>query len=391
MSTELERNIASLVLHGVLRPRPAEAKARFLGAAAPQARPRFAPLALAAAALLAATLAAVVGRRDPAYTTSDRKHGPAQDSSWAVLRPLTDDAAVSLKARLPVPGARVPLLRLEGSADLPDRFLLFVSVQREREAYDGRRLRADAALVHGGFVQVARGRIALDLRWTDPAPFRVQARLSEADQGPEIQAAMRGKYPVREWLFQGAGWGDGLMGRLPAAGEEIDAAAADLAALLKKAEAACATRERWLREAPALRPELRALRERLEQLPARMLLSAAGDLLLSTARNLDGDSAYFDWTGDDFQGPVSYHADRQKMKTYRAEAWSFAALRRYAEEATAVADRELGLWIVKDIRRGGPRPEHASIAKRPGLARHRERLAAATDVDALEDELRAGR
>jgi hypothetical protein len=388
--SELERNVDALVRAAGARPRPDAAKARFLAAVA--ARPRRPwPLALAAAALVAATLVAVSERTTETGARQRPDATPAQDPGWAALRPLVEDPTVALRARLPAPRARSPLLRIEGSADLPDGFKLFISVQRNREAFDGVRLAVLSDVAGGGYGEVSRGRIGLDLAWPEPAPFLVRADMGPEHQGPEVQALMKKGYPVRVWTFVGSGWGDGLLDGLAPAGGEIDAAAAELLALVKEVEAACATKERWLRESPRLRPSVRALRERLEKGPGRDLLPAASGVLLGATRNLDGDAQYFDWTAEGFQGPVSYHADRQKMKTYRAEAWTFAALRRYAEEARGVADREIALWLVKDLRRAGPRPVPDALWTRPGVARWRERLGGVDGLDALEEEIRAGR
>ena len=86
----------------------------------------------------------------------------------------------------------------------------------------------------------------------------------------------------------------------------------------------------------------------------------------------------------------SYHADRQKLKTSRGDPWTFDTLRRYAEEAPAVGGREAALWIVKDLRRGG-RPDVDALAKRAGVAPYAERLRAGTELDTLEEDVRAGR
>jgi hypothetical protein len=381
--SELERNVEALIRSAALRPREAQAKARFLGGLAPAARPRPWPAAAAAAVLLLATLGSIFSRLEPPTAPDAGARPAAQEPAWIAVDPLGPDATITLKARLLA--GRTRLLNLDGAVDLPDRFMLFVAVRAETEAFDGRRLRPDAKLVYGGFAPVVRGRIALDVPWATPSLVQIQATLAESNQNPESLAAMKGKYPIREWTFRASGWDHTLAARLEPAAEEIEAAAAELGALLKDVESACATEERWRREAPRLVPAARALRERLERLPARALFPATADTLLYAARNLDGDSAYFAWKAGVFEGPVSYHADQRKLKTFRGDEWTFASLRRYAREAPAVAARELALWIVKDLRRAGPRPELAALAKRTPFA---ERLGAGSDLDALEAEIR---
>lgn len=376
--SELERNVEALVRSAALAARPAEAKARFLSAVA---TPRAWPTAAVAAILLTATLAAVFRRLEaPPAPVADASKPLAQEPGWIALKPLGEDLTVALKARLPARAVRTPLLKLEGTVDLPDRHRIFVAVYSEAESYDGRRLRPVSTLQTGSFTQVTRGRIALDATWAAPAPLLVRASLKESDQIPEILAAMKGKQ--RDWSFQAAGWDDALIARLEPALDEVEAAAAELGALLKEVEAACASEERWKAESPRLKPKALALLARAEK-PS--LLAAAAQLLFYTARNLASDSTYFKWEDKEFQGPVSYHADKQKLKTFREEAWTFAALRRYAAEAPEVAARELALWIVKDRRRAGPRPEHAALAKRTPWA---DRFGPDADLDALEAEIR---
>ena len=377
--SELERNVEALVRAAAARQREAEAKARFLGALAPRTPW---PAAAAAAVVLVATLGAVFRRLEtpPAAPVVDAAKPSVQEPAWIPLRPLGEDTALALKARLPARAARAPLLLLEGTADLADRHRIFVSVYSEAESYDGRRLRPESTLRTGAFTQVTRGRIAMDTTWTTPAPLLVRASLKDSDQIPEILAAMKGK--SRDWSFQAAGWDDALIARLEPALDEVEVAAAELGALLKEVEAACVSEERWKAESPRLKPKALALLARAEK-PS--LLAAAAQLLFYTARNLASDSTYFKWEGKEFQGPVSYHADKQKLKTFREEAWTFAALRRYAAEAPEVAARELALWIVKDRRRAGPRPEHAAPAKRTPFA---DRFGPDADLDALEAEIR---
>lgn len=383
MSDDLDR-----LLHAaVLAPRPEAAKARFLRSTSPAASW---PAAAAAALIVGAALASAFARLETPPPLA-RDAAPAlQEPSWIGLAPLGSDGKLGLRARLPHPRARTPFLRLEGSAELPDRCVLMLLVQREEESFDGRRLSPRLAAGDGGYARILRGRFEQEVLWARPGLLRVQATLGDHDQPPEIRDAIRGKHPVREWRFTGPAWSGAASEGLGAELDAVDADAADLLDLIGRFEKACVTEERWLREAPALKPAARALRDRLEKRLTQTRLPASTESLRSAARNLDGDNVHFAWEKDAFQGPVSYHAARQKLKTFRGDAWAFSALRRYAEEATDVADREAALWVVKDLRRGA-KPDVDALIKRPGIAPFAERLRAGADLDALEKDLRSVR
>ncbi len=384
-------DLGHLVRAAALPPRTAAAKSRFLGALGPARPVRPWPLVAAAALFVGITLASLLRPPEapPPSTPADVRPA-AQEPAWAVVTSLVPDGTLRLRARLPSPRAKAPLLHLEGGADLPDRFVLMTTTQREEETYDGRRLAPRFEMLDGSLVQILRGRFELDLRWRLPGLFVLRATLEEQHQGPEILGAMKGKHPVREWSFRGAAWGSDWIDGLPPALDEIDAGAADLLSLLKEFEAACASEERWRLDAPRLKPAARALKERLERIAARTPLPASMHGLHYAARNLDGDNAHFAWEKGAFLGPLSYHADKQKLKTFRGDPWTFLSLQRYAEEAPAVAGREAALWLVKELRRGG-RPDVEALAKRPGVAPYAERLRAGTELDALEEDVRSGR
>jgi hypothetical protein len=381
MSDPLERNLEALIRSAGARPRAEDAKARFLGALAP--RPTRWPLAAAAAFLLAA-FASLFRSGEPLPAPDARRAGAGAVSEWIELRADAADAPLALKAKLPAGRART--MKLDGPSTLPERFVLFLAAHAEREQLDGARLRPVATLLWGGYAPVVRGKVTVELPWAAPAPLLLEARLDESHQTPEGRAAMKGAYPLRSWTFRAAAWTDAHMERLGPSFDEIELAAAELGALVKDVEKACASEARWKADGPKLRAAALELQRRIETLPARPLFSAAGDILFYSVRNLAGDMEYFSWKNGEFDGPVSYHADKQKLKTFRGDAWAFVALRRYAAEAREVAARELALWLVKDRRRGG-RPDEDLLA-RPALAPWAERLRKGEALDVLEAEIR---
>ncbi|HEX7901189.1 MAG TPA: hypothetical protein VF950_25750, partial [Planctomycetota bacterium] len=83
--SELERNVEALVRSAALRPREAEARARFLGALAPRTPW---PAAAAAAIVLVATLGAVFRRLDAPPAPPDVAKPAAQEPAWIALKPV---------------------------------------------------------------------------------------------------------------------------------------------------------------------------------------------------------------------------------------------------------------------------------------------------------------
>src|SRR5205823_3076021 len=59
-----------------------------------------------------------------------------------------------------------------------------------------------------------------------------------------------------------------------------------------------------------------------------------------TVRNIVSSAPYYTFSGGKFTGAKDYHADNQKVKTYRNEEFSWDNLKRYVEEAAPIGGRE---------------------------------------------------
>ncbi|MBI3857038.1 MAG: hypothetical protein HY293_15235, partial [Planctomycetes bacterium] len=136
---------------------------------------------------------------------------------------------------------------------------------------------------------------------------------------------------------------------------------------------------------------------KLEHHDLKAYYPAAVNNLYYTIRNIVNNAPYYTYGADGkFSGAKDYHADGEKVKTYRGEEFNWDNLKRYIEDTPAIAGREFCLWIIKDLRRtaGQMRPEIQEAIKShkaaAGVEFFQERLlkAGISDIDPLEAEIR---
>jgi hypothetical protein len=393
----LEKNLEALV-RGAALPDPARARRRFLQALAePERRSRPASLGAMAASLLvcAAIFSAIlVERRVPPAPrpAAPQVEPPAAAGKIVPTAPSEQDRTVSLTATLPGPRDRSPLLRVEGTADLPERMILKVSVHRLLERTLGARLVLTPETAASGITEVRAGRFSYTSPWEIPAPARVVVAVIDDFQREEL----KGNFGGRTWTFEFPGWSGDLAPRLSPSLREADLLIAEVRDLLSRIEAAVVTEISWKAAEPAHLDRARKLKERLEAAPSRRLHPASIDLLRDTVNALTGAAPHFKWEEGKHVGPVTYYAGGARMKDFRNQEFGLDRLRAYAGEAEAVAGRETALWAVKEVRRGGPRPPLEAVlleqAAHAGLIPFAARLREASpeQLGALEAEIRGG-
>ena len=260
-----------------------------------------------------------------------------------------------LAAKVPNPKAKRPLLRFDGAVPLPDMAILFISVARGYETWVNGRLMASSAGAGGVMAQVKERKFSLENPIDGPGLFQVRVDLREELQNPKIIEFLK-KTPVqpRTWNFMFSAWNEDLVQALVSGLQDLDQLAADALEMVKRYEKACEKEELWKAQAKELTAENAKLLKRCDAGDAlRVLFPAALSQIHYTVRNLQGNSPYFTFEAGKFVGATSYHADNQKLKTFREEDFTYENFKRYVTEAVSVAGREFSLWIVKDFRRAG--------------------------------------
>jgi len=402
--TTLERNLEALVRHAALPvrdedlPRARRAFLRLLVEPQAEHRPRAATVGALAASLLvcAAIFSAILSERravpDATPPVPPLRAAAPQETRVAPAPPAAQDRVVAVTCTLPSPKARSPVLRIEGKAELPDRLILKLGVLRFAEQGLGKRLAAAPERAASGLVEVRSGRFVYSCPWEIAGPAAVTVEVIDDFQRNEL----REKFGGRAWRFEFPGWTPEFAGQLSPALLEVDAFLPEIKDLIAKVEAAVVTEASWRAVEKALLEKAHRLQRRIEGCEARKVYPASVNLLFYTMNSLLSSAAHFAWEEGKYVGPKTYYSGGEIMKTFRNEDFGFDRLRAYVDEAGPLAGREMALWIVREIRRGGPRPALAPIVleqtAHAGLAPFAARLQAAApeDLDGLEAEIRAG-
>lgn len=326
--------------------------------------------------------------------------------AFALLIPVlaSQDKSVEmiLAAKVPNPKAKRPLLQFDGAVPLPDMSVLFVSVGRTYESWAGGRIEPAQAGAGGFMAQIKDRKFSLGNPIDGPGLYGVRVDLREELQNPKILEFLK-KTPVqpRTWNFMFSAWTDDLLQSLVPNLQELASLALEAGDMVKRFEKACEKEEIWKATAKEITAENAKLLKRCEQSSLKAFFPAAVSQIHYSIRNLQGNSPYFSFDAGKFSGATSYHADNQKVKTFRNEEFTFENFKRYCSEAVGVAGREFALWIVKDYRRAAHQlhPDAAEAIKQvktqPGVADFAERLLAlkpAEDpkvLEILEKDIRA--
>lgn len=309
-----------------------------------------------------------------------------------------DEPKVELLCKLSAKNAKVLRLRLDGTAPYPDKTVLRIHLNRQAEVWAMGKLELVATGAGGGLVEVHNRKFSFEPAIEGPGGYLVHVDFTEDNQRQSVLEALKGKSGRKRWTFTFPAWNDELAPQLSSRLQDVDGLAGEALEIIRKFEKATVSKLSWEAESKNLTKECGALLVRIQRAEAYPLYPAAMSQIHYTIRSIQGTSPYFDWVSGKFAGGKSYHADNQEIKTHRQEKYSFENLKRYVEDAVPVAGRELGLWIVKDLRRTGGTMRNdlteaiKTHAQHPGLAPFSEILpkAAAADLDGLEKDLRAG-
>jgi hypothetical protein len=319
--------------------------------------------------------------------------GPASVES----RDQDDPLQFSLNCKPPSFKNRRPLIVFNGTCALPDGVILKVNLSRVAEAVAGTMIQPTYFGEGNGTAEIGGKKFIYDTHIDGPAKYNVQISLVEDLQQKHLVPELRKKAgAARTWQREFLVWGDELIGELAPKLNEVHELITECREIVKKFEKASTSQQTWAADSKPLVAEGTKLMGKLEHHPLQAYYPAAVNNLYYSIRNVVNNAPYYTFGPDGkFSGARDYHADGEKVKTYRGEEFNWENLKRYIEDSLPIAGREFCLWIVKDIRRTGvSRPEIVEAVKAakaaPGVDFFQERLqkASISDIDVLEAEIR---
>jgi len=392
MSSDLfDRNLSKLVRQAALPDGAAAARARFLREAesAPASRSRV--IAVAAAALLIGTLIYGAARteRPAAVVVSHGPARPAQTPAGTEVTVGNDLLQVTFKAGR---GSRATKtsFELQGrTSKLPDGLVLRIRMQWLAESFDGRRLVPRGDYASQGTRILERG--ALEMAWEDVWAGSLQIDVSTPDdlQDREVLSRLKMKESDRTWSFTFQIGDERLLPRVDAQLAELADLIREAQALVDRARKESALEEHFRANAKSLADETNRLLERLKRFSFVGLYPAGTSLVLVSLHNLRGALPNVAFKEGKFAGAPDYH---QMTPGNKVVPFSFDGLREGLDLASLVAGREFDLWILRDLARGGPRPEINDAVKRhaqrPGVIEFAIGLLIPGDPN-LMDEIRS--
>lgn len=310
-----------------------------------------------------------------------------------------DGLGMSLTCKTPsFRNVRKPLLIFNGTCSLPDGVELKLNMTRVVEQMLGTEISPLFLGAGNGCPGVNGKKYMYDIPIEGPGKYVVNVAIIDDLQQkhlvPEIKKKVGDK---RNHQYEFLVWGDDLVSTASSKLNEMAGLTKECADMVKKFEQASASKEQWAAEAKPMTAEGSKLIVKLENHELRAFFPAAVGNLYYTMRTVVNNGPYYTYGADGkFTGAKDYHADGQKVKTFRNDEFNWDSLKKYVDETPGFAGREFCLWIVKDLRRtaGQMRPDIQEAIKAhkaaPGVDFWQERLAKATfsDLDALEKELR---
>jgi len=297
-----------------------------------------------------------------------------------------------LKGTLTRAGGAVPTFLFRATSTLPDGVLFKIRPSSFEETWDAGRIVPVSREGRSDVVPLKDGRFEFLWESSGPRLLRLAVGAPDEEQDVEVLRTLSVKETDRSWTFEYLGWDESLLPLLGPQLVEVGDLARELRDLLARVEAACSSEAQLLALKDALIRDAQKLQSRTDNFAAKSVYPAALHQLAYTARDVATSIPDFKWVEGKFQGPVTYYTGNKKKQTFRQEAFEFAALRQYLDEAEVLAGREFALWILKDRRRSGLQEAHRALvkemSKRPGVAGFVGRLLVDDPDQRLEEDLR---
>jgi len=313
-------------------------------------------------------------------------------------------ATLLVAAQTPPPPAEAVTLRLlsfprkgagelkyEGKAAFPDGIALKGTLFRFEERLKDGFLAPEPAEVASDVATVEGRRIAFTLPVKEPGVYQLVVELREDLQEPDLLPSITKSLPGK-WTFCQSVWGDEFAGPLGSKLREFDHQAETAIGLIRRFAAATSSNQMWKEHYAALDKELAVYLKKLDQSGLEKTYAAAVLELRCTMRNLKGNAEAMAFGEDGTcKGSIDYRTQKP-TKTIHSEDFAFDAILKDVEAAKRAAVREFLLWIIKDFRRAGARPELSAVlhseAKREGAAPFVEALDGFKDVESSEKQIR---
>lgn len=309
-----------------------------------------------------------------------------------------DPIGLSVNCKPPSFKVRRPLLVLNGACALPDGVILKVTLSRVTEQAIGGELAPFYVGAGNGTADVENKKFIYDTAIDGPGKYNVQVVLLDDLQEKHLAAEVKKKAGgKRSYQFEFLVWNDDLISTISSKLNDLTALINETREMVKKFERASQAKQGWDAEVKPLSLEGSKFQAKLENHELKQFYPASINNLYYTVRNMVNNAPYYTFGADDkFSGAKDYHADGEKVKTFRGEEFNWENLKRYIEDSPAIGGREFCLWVLKDLRRtaGQMRPDIQEAIKKnkaaPGVDFFQERLAKATfsDIDPLEAEIR---
>jgi hypothetical protein len=309
-----------------------------------------------------------------------------------------DALQLSLTCKPPSFKVRRPLLVLNGTCGLPDGAYLKVNLARVTEQVLGPELSPMYIGAGNGTSTINGKKFVYDTIIDGPGKYSVTVAIIDDLQDKQLVPEIRKKAGnKRNFQFEFLVWGDDLIGTVSSKLNEMTALVNETREIVKKFERASAMKGEWDGQMKPLQNEGTKFQAKLEHHELKAYYPAAVSNMYYTIRNMVNNAPYYTFGPDGkFSGAKDYHADGEKVKTFRGEEFNWENLKRYIEDTPAIAGREFCLWIVKDLRRtaGQMRSDIQDALKThkaaPGVEFWHERLSKAgpSDFDPLEIEIR---
>jgi hypothetical protein len=240
-----------------------------------------------------------------------------------------DSLQLTLNAKVPGFKVRRPLLVLHGSCTLPDGTWLKFNLSRAVEQMLGAELSPLILGAGSGTVGVNGKKFSYDIPIDGPGKYVVQVSiiddLQERHLVPEIKKKVGNK---RNHQFEFLVWGDDLIATVSSKLNEITAIVTESRDVVKKFERASVTKEAWEAESKILTAEGSKFVTKLENHELKAYYPGAINNLYYTIRTVVNNGPYYTFGADGkFTGAKDYHADGQKVKTFRGDDFNWDSLK----------------------------------------------------------------